>query len=350
MKMSQADIQEIDRLPDDFLLILSYVSTDIKSLVPCSVVSRRFRLLVSLVPFLRIHVDRSVTICYRSLPLAIRILVSDITLEPLRCVGYESSSFAMPLFPGPSPTASPYTSSAPSTSTYLSPPSPFCRSQTIHSALLPSSATSATLHFFHLLQLLQLHFHLPSSIQSFTYQLHASTSSSSSPTLLHWHAHFGSSLHRCLILVAASSSIASRISNEKADVADYDSVPRKFYKMISMAWSTVALTAASSRHYRIQQTVKEHANIEGLVVTDADGQGVFRMDRDQLKELRKGPIVLASSALRTMVPSTRIGGTKGEAEMGLGWIKEEFDGMYAEAARVVLKWSPHHHYEEIESF
>ncbi|KAI4367881.1 hypothetical protein MLD38_016504 [Melastoma candidum] len=43
--------EEIYRLPDDiFLLILSHVSTDIKSLARCSVVSSRFRFLVSLVP------------------------------------------------------------------------------------------------------------------------------------------------------------------------------------------------------------------------------------------------------------------------------------------------------------
>ncbi|KAI4367882.1 hypothetical protein MLD38_016505 [Melastoma candidum] len=244
--------EEIYRLPDDiFLLILSHFSTDIKSLARCSVVSSRFRFLVSLVPSLLIHVNQIFSFHSEILPSIIHLLVSEISLQPM---------------------------------TYHSRYSPHPPRSIIHRVpidyLLKKFSNLRSLHI---------------DLSSGEINLDRCTSTNSSPTLFHWHAHFGSSLNRCLIIGASSFSW---IGNEETDVADYD---HWAYKDIAVLWANVALIAASSRHHRLQRTVKEHANIESLVVTDADGQGVFRMDRDQLKELRKGPVLASSANERTIL-------------------------------------------------
>ncbi|KAI4303703.1 hypothetical protein MLD38_039303 [Melastoma candidum] len=93
------------------------------------------------------------------------------------------------------------------------------------------------------------------------------------------------------------------------------------------------------------------------------------MDREQLEELRKKPLLASSASKRTMVPALCMrlwyapilelssgvvlkgatlvairpsGGEK--KDMGLGWIEEAFDGegeegdgMYAEAVRMLVK-------------
>ncbi|KAK8655248.1 hypothetical protein V6N13_107836 [Hibiscus sabdariffa] len=69
---------------------------------------------------------------------------------------------------------------------------------------------------------------------------------------------------------------------------DNGSIPESFYtnKGLKLVWKISSLIAASTRHYLLQPIIAEHKTLDSLILTDADGQGVLRMNRDQLDELR----------------------------------------------------------------
>ncbi|KAI4343085.1 hypothetical protein MLD38_027628 [Melastoma candidum] len=378
-----APIDYLDRLPDPLLLhILNYIS-DIKSLGRCSAVSRRFRLLAPLVSSVLIRVDciisddnpdppsSSSSAAAVSLPNAankpsiffvrfplfsslLRSFVSHILLKPLQSLGFLSS---LPRrIPGsPSLSADSNTSAASSSVTHHSPVQVLKNFSDLRS----------------------LRIDLPSGELSLNDSSSSSDTSSSSSTLLRWRAHFGSSLDRCLILAAAShaKSLNTGLAGSGGESATVDNgtIPDSFYTngglKLRVVWTISSLIAASARHYLLQPIIAEHPTLESLVLTDADGQGVLRMDREQLEELRTKPLSASSASKRTMVPALSMrlwyapilelssgvvlkgatlvairpsGGEK--KELGLGWIEEAFDGegeegdwMYAEAVRMLVK-------------
>ncbi|KAF5764707.1 hypothetical protein HanRHA438_Chr15g0707651 [Helianthus annuus] len=72
---------------------------------------------------------------------------------------------------------------------------------------------------------------------------------------------------------------------------------------LRVVWTISSLIAASARHYLLQPIISEHKTLESLVLTDADGQGVLCMNREQLEELRVKPLAASSASKRTMVPA-----------------------------------------------
>ncbi|KAK0579920.1 hypothetical protein LWI29_033476 [Acer saccharum] len=151
--------------------------------------------------------------------------------------------------------------------------------------------------------------------------------------LLKWRADFGSTLDNCVILGAASvinnanSITKSSILQENgaADVScvntnsnnninggggggdDNGSIPESFYTngglKLRVVWTISSLIAASARHYLLQPIIAEHKTLDSLVLTDADGQGVLCMNREQLEELRVKPLSASSASKRTLVPA-----------------------------------------------
>uniref|UniRef100_A0A452ZIH7 F-box protein n=1 Tax=Aegilops tauschii subsp. strangulata TaxID=200361 RepID=A0A452ZIH7_AEGTS len=138
--------------------------------------------------------------------------------------------------------------------------------------------------------------------------------------LLKWKADFGSTLGSCVILGAASAS-ASPSSAAKdgataapppatADCAESDdsgSIPESFYTngglKLRVLWTISSLIAASARHYLLQPIISDHALLESLDLTDADGQGVLTMDKWQLQELRVRPVSASGDSHRTLMPA-----------------------------------------------
>ncbi|XVF25446.1 hypothetical protein REPUB_Repub13aG0213000 [Reevesia pubescens] len=145
--------------------------------------------------------------------------------------------------------------------------------------------------------------------------------------LLKWRADFGSTLDNCVILGADSI-----INNVHLQVSEYGndgfcsnnnitggsnvggnggddngSIPESFYTngglKLRVVWTISSLIAASARHYLLQPIIAEHRTLDSLVLTDADGQGVLRMSRDQLEELRVKPLSASSASKRTLVPA-----------------------------------------------
>lgn len=161
--------------------------------------------------------------------------------------------------------------------------------------------------------------------------------------LLKWRADFGSTLDNCVILGASSivqnsnaisssndtsvvncsQSINTNVTNENVEALrdhenngnnsgvnndnDNGSIPESFYTngglKLRVVWTISSLIAASARHYLLQPIIAEHKTLDNLVLTDADGQGVLCMNKEQLEELRVKPLSASSAAKRTLVPA-----------------------------------------------
>jgi hypothetical protein len=88
---------------------------------------------------------------------------------------------------------------------------------------------------------------------------------------------------------------------------DSGSIPESFYTdgglKLRVVWTISSLIAASARHYLLQQIISDHPTLESLVLTDADGQGMLCMSRDQLHEFREKPLAASATSNRTQVPA-----------------------------------------------
>ncbi|XP_058197666.1 F-box protein At1g30200-like [Rhododendron vialii] len=133
---------------------------------------------------------------------------------------------------------------------------------------------------------------------------------------LKWRADFGSTLDNCVILGASSVIPGNGFfgidngngnGNGNGVVEDNGSIPESFYTngglKLRVVWTISSLIAASARHYLLQPIIAEHKTLDSLVLTDADGQGVLCMNKEQLEELRVKPLSASSASKRTLVPA-----------------------------------------------
>ncbi|KAM7258753.1 hypothetical protein ACFE04_014494 [Oxalis oulophora] len=191
--------------------------------------------------------------------------------------------------------------------------------------------------------------------------------------LLKWRADFGSTLDNCVILGAASVVHNNNNSNAVVDAIsggdDNGSIPESFYTngglKLRVVWTISSLIAASARHYLLQPIIADHKTLDSLVLTDADGQGVLCMNREQLEELRVKPLSASTASKRTLVPALNMrlwyapqlelpGGIvlKGAtlvairpSEQGaskkenpdMSWVSTAFEEPYGIAAKMLLK-------------
>eukprot|EP00252_Welwitschia_mirabilis_P019326 TRINITY_DN443_c1_g1_i2.p1 TRINITY_DN443_c1_g1~~TRINITY_DN443_c1_g1_i2.p1 ORF type:complete len:375 (+),score=47.96 TRINITY_DN443_c1_g1_i2:844-1968(+) len=139
--------------------------------------------------------------------------------------------------------------------------------------------------------------------------------------LLRWRAEFGSTLESCVILGATSyeknlteyshcqpNTLSSEgLEGFEDPVDDNGGVAESFYTngglKLRVVWTISSLIAASARHFLLQQIISDHPTLRNLVLTDADGQGVLCMEKEQLKEYRDKPLATSASANRTQVPA-----------------------------------------------
>jgi hypothetical protein len=155
--------------------------------------------------------------------------------------------------------------------------------------------------------------------------------------LLKWRAEFGSTLESCVILGAASLVKVEKekkivklegirpwflngreegapqvVTDETSETPivpldESGTIPESFYTdgglKVRVVWTISSLIAASARHYLLQQIISDHPTLESLVLTDADGQGMLCMNREQLKEFRDTPLAASPSSNRTQVPA-----------------------------------------------
>ncbi|KAG6585288.1 F-box protein, partial [Cucurbita argyrosperma subsp. argyrosperma] len=128
-----------------------------------------------------------------------------------------------------------------------------------------------------------------------------------------WRAEFGITLRSCVILLFRGIRYESYDETAVADGFDFiEELKSKVFLTIS------TLITASARHHVLAEVIEEHLEVESLVLRDREGEGVVEMDKDGLDEWRKsrdrsgedGGGVAAEGGewrrTRTRVPSTTV--------------------------------------------
>ncbi|XP_027365422.1 F-box protein At5g46170-like [Abrus precatorius] len=291
-----SEMDHFDRLPDSLLLLVFNRIGDVKALGRCCVVSRRFHSLVPQVENVVVRVDCVISDDDSSSSAA----ASDKSRGPfwnlLRLVfgGIVKPIQTLGQFLGPKrPTSAATTTSSSSPSSSLA-----VGTDEDGDAGVTHHSPTQVLKNFNEIRLLRIE--LPSGELGIE-----------DGVLLKWRADFGSTLDNCVIL-GASSALPSKSQDPIQDPNgngndDNGSIPDSFYTngglKLRVVWTISSLIAASARHYLLQPIISEHKTLDNLVLTDADGQGVLYMNREQLEELRVKPLSASSASKRTLVPA-----------------------------------------------
>ncbi|CAH8351866.1 unnamed protein product [Eruca vesicaria subsp. sativa] len=95
-----------------------------------------------------------------------------------------------------------------------------------------------------------------------------------------WKAEFGKTLKTCVVVAFRSASTVSSSSSS----TDAEFVTGLKTRVV---WTISALMAASARHFLMSGVVKEHEEMESLVMHDVGGAGTVVMRAEGLREFRK---------------------------------------------------------------
>ncbi|XP_073299179.1 F-box protein At5g46170-like [Primulina huaijiensis] len=299
-------IDHFDRLPDSILLLIFNRIGDVKALGRCCVVSRRFRALVPQVDDVIVRVDCVISDDdSSSSATSSSVSVLDKSSYPI------VSLFRLFFFGLVKPLHS--------LITQLIVPSSASRNTSLSQDFECDSEQNSVTH------------HSPSQvlrnfneIKLLRIELPSGELGIGEGVLLKWKADFGSTLDSCVIFGAsnmirtansmiynyAGAHVASEAdigNNNRVGEIDRGSIPESFYTngglKLRVVWTISSLVAASARHYLLQPIIAEHETLESLFLTDADGQGVLSMNKEQLRELRMKPLLASSASKRTLVPA-----------------------------------------------
>ncbi|XP_030551489.1 F-box protein At5g46170-like [Rhodamnia argentea] len=346
-------VDHFDRLPDSLLLLIFNKIADIKALGRCGVVSRRFHHLVPQVDAVLVRVDCVISDDESSSPVLsdkarnplasfFHVVLGNL-VKPLQALGLFSGAKRAQL--GPSSSSS------------------LAVGEMDQGGVTHHSPTQVLKNF--------------SEIRFLRIELPSGELGIDGGILLKWRADFGSTLDNCVILGASSvvrpgpfKNLVGFENGTDAGCANDDngSIPESFYTngglKLRVVWTISSLIAASARHYLLQPIIAEHETLDSLVLTDADGQGVLCMNREQLEELRVKPLSASSASKRTLVPALNMrlwyaphlelpdgvvlkGATlvairpseqSGLKDMADGsWISTAFEEPYGTAARMLVK-------------
>nr|XP_034914988.1 F-box protein At1g22220-like isoform X3 [Populus alba] len=123
--------------------------------------------------------------------------------------------------------------------------------------------------------------------------------------VIKWRAEFGKSLKSCVVLGFRRVADSER-NNAEVEIDFAGGLKTR------VVWTISALIAASARHYLLNDVVKEHREIERLVLVDREGEGTVAMEKEGLRECREESGVAArgvdfqEEGRRTVVPSVRM--------------------------------------------
>ncbi|KAL1204223.1 F-box protein AUF1 [Cardamine amara subsp. amara] len=128
-----------------------------------------------------------------------------------------------------------------------------------------------------------------------------------------WKAEFGRTLKSCVIVAFRSATVNTSATTETSVVDGGMESDSEFVCGLKtrVVWTISALMAASTRHYLMRDLVKEHKEMEKLIVRDREGEGTVVMDAAGMKEYREteardGDKGLERVGERTVVPSVRM--------------------------------------------
>ncbi|KAK2984662.1 hypothetical protein RJ640_006645 [Escallonia rubra] len=219
-----------DRLPDPLLLLIFNATSDIKTLIRCRAVSRRFNALVPQSDSLVLRVDRVIS-----------------PAEPDDDDGGESFFLAL------------LRSVFKSLHELVSPK--HCQGHTAR----PQNSPTRILRGFERIR--ELEIELP------TGDLKLEKGAS-----IRWRAEFGKTLKSCVIL--GFRSVGGGGENETVTNLGGGLKMR-------VVWTISALIAASARHYMVKEVATAHGELRRLVVRDREGEGTVVMDEVGLREWRE---------------------------------------------------------------
>lgn len=309
--MHQMSEDSFDRLPDPLILVIFNSVADIKTLIRCRAVSKRFNSLVPQAETLVLKVDRVIS------------TDSD---------GSFFLSFLKSIF------------------------------RSLHHIISPKSLPIQPRPHNSPTQILRGF----DRIRNLEIELPGGDLCLEKGAVLKWKAEFGRRLKSCVIMGYRGLG-----EGEELDFGgDMDGGLK-----VRVVWTISALIAASARHYLLKELIREHRELERLVLRDRDGEGTVVMDREALRECRdgEGEEEQEEEAVepgerdksRTKVPAVqmrmrhepllelegcgvRMGGATlvvvtpikdgrktGTEEAGL--VCDAFEGMFGEAARTLLK-------------
>ncbi|KAL0328978.1 UNVERIFIED_CONTAM: F-box protein [Sesamum calycinum] len=299
-------IDHFDRLPDSLILLIFNKIGDVKALGRCCVVSRRFHSLVPQVDDVIVRVDCVISDDDSSgTSSSSASAASDKSRYPI------SSLFRI-FFSGIFRPLQSLTQLITPSSRRLPSLNEDVDSETEQNSVTHHSPTQVLKNF--------------NEIKFLRIELPSGELGIDDGILLKWKADFGSTLDNCVIL-GASSIVqnmnsgcdffgACNVNNTDNGTNGYNSnglendngsIPESFYTngglKLRVVWTISSLIAASARHYLLQPIIAEHKTLENLVLTDADGQGVLSMNKEQLEELRVKPLSASSASKRTLVPA-----------------------------------------------
>ncbi|KAJ4916390.1 F-box protein [Raphanus sativus] len=99
-----------------------------------------------------------------------------------------------------------------------------------------------------------------------------------------WKAEYGETLQTCVVFAFRSASTVSPSPGSSDGESDAEFVAGLKTRVV---WTISALIAASTRHFLMSEVVKEHEEMESLVIRDMGGEGTLVMNSEGLREFRK---------------------------------------------------------------
>ncbi|KAG2303592.1 hypothetical protein Bca52824_032243 [Brassica carinata] len=114
-----------------------------------------------------------------------------------------------------------------------------------------------------------------------------------------WKAQHGETLETLVVFAFRSASTVSSSPASSDGESDAEFVTGLKTRVM---WTISALMAASTRHFLMSGVVKEHEELESLMVRDGGGEGTLVMGTEGLRAFRK----MEAAQNRSVVPSVRM--------------------------------------------
>ncbi|OMO89786.1 hypothetical protein CCACVL1_07629 [Corchorus capsularis] len=244
-------MDRFDQLPDSLILLIFNSLSDVKALIRCRCVSKRFNSLVPQTESLLLRIDRVISSESDSDSPLLTLLKSFLNL----------------IFPKAS------------------------------SAQLPSRSHTYPAQILSRFQRIrELHLELPAG------DLYLEKG-----TVVKWRAEFGETLKTCVIFGFRLGNTGNNGNNVNHEAEFAGGLKTR------VMWTISSLIAASVRHFLLREVVTEHEGLEKLVLTDREGEGEVVVEKQGLKEWReaRGSHVREEEEKeeergRTVVPSARM--------------------------------------------
>ncbi|XP_010269221.1 PREDICTED: F-box protein At1g22220-like [Nelumbo nucifera] len=111
--------------------------------------------------------------------------------------------------------------------------------------------------------------------------------------VVRWRAEFGKTLKSCVIFAVRTIGEATDDGGGNGgdgDDMDFNGEDGGGGLKLRVVWTISALIAASARHYLLRDVIREHREMESLVLKDREEEGTMVMDKEGLREFREAAV------------------------------------------------------------